>query len=108
MTIKETILPLVDAYADVAATHQVHSKERADLVEALDAADREVYQLKSDIHQRAKMWDELNEETGAEIMALNTENAKLREALECVCNTCDWYDRDGRDAMQAAHVALGM
>tara|TARA_R110000868_G_scaffold393320_1_gene664283 strand:+ start:318 stop:602 length:285 start_codon:yes stop_codon:yes gene_type:complete len=34
---KEQILALADAYADVTATHQVHAKERAALVAALDA-----------------------------------------------------------------------
>lgn len=38
---------------------------------------------------------------------LEAENAKLRKALERVYVTCDWHGDDGRDAMQAAHAALG-
>jgi hypothetical protein len=39
MSLKETVLPLIDKLIDVAATHQVHAKGRAALCAALDAAD---------------------------------------------------------------------
>jgi hypothetical protein len=50
MNIKDKIMELADSYAaDVAEVHPALPRSRAALVEALDAADREVEELKAEL-----------------------------------------------------------
>ena len=91
MSLKETILPLADAYADVSATHQVHAKERAALCAALDAADREIERLTEESATYKRAFEFVGTQWKEERDALKVENANLKERQEPIGWISEYY-----------------